>query len=235
MDGRSRLPTPEAPPPVVRFSVRPPHTTAGTTSTSDSSDSEYSSNSTASGTSQDPPSQRGPTDSRMGPRAQGVRRGGSRHRQPDPPAYTISSSVSPQGCESGSHTGAPQRNRDSRDHWQAPPPARPRTDAFETATEAGGHREHLSGPGAHSSHHLHHQPITTVTASASVTVAVHPAPSTTSSYPAYTDTYREPQHTFHDPHVPLDSHSAARAKVEVMELQDLEFELGEQSSSRRAS
>lgn len=245
VDGRSRLPTPEAPPPVVRFSVRPHHHATGGSAhtsgaTSDSSDSEYSSVSTASGTSQEPPSQRGHTDPRRGPR--------SRHRQPDPPAYTISSSVSPQGGELRPHTGAPQRNRDSRDfksqpHWQAPPPARPRMDAFETATEAGAHREHLPGPRHRSSHHLHHQPITTVTASASVTVAVHPAPPSTSSYPSYTatDSYfsagpREPEHPFHDPHVPLDSQSGARgargARVEAMELQDLEFEVGEQSSRR---
>ncbi|XP_072290185.1 protein patched homolog 1 [Eucyclogobius newberryi] len=244
VDGRSRLPTPEAPPPVVRFSVRPqPHTTGTSThmsgAMSDSSDSEYSSVSSASGTSQGPPSQRGHTDSRRGPR--------SRPRQPDPPSYNISSSVSPQGCDSGPHSRAPQRNRDSRDsksHRQAPPPARPRMDAFETATEAGGHREHLPGPRAHSSHHL--QPITTVTASASVTVAVHPAPPSTSTYPPYTatDSYfsagpRVPEQTIHDPHVPLDPQSGARgargtraARVEAMELQDLEGEARDHSNRR---
>ncbi|TNN28133.1 hypothetical protein EYF80_061719 [Liparis tanakae] len=87
-------------------------------------------------------------------------------------------------------------------------------DAFETATEAGahcgagGHREHSAGHRARSSHNPppnhhppHHrpnaapyrQPITTVTASASVTVAVHPAPSSNQgppapSYPGYTAT-----------------------------------------------
>lgn len=281
VDGRSRLPTPEAPPPVVHFSVRPyPNTAATNTSvaTSDSSDSEYSCNSTVSGTSQDPPSYRGQAEQQQyhlhirrgrAPRTEEERREGSRHRgssrQPDPPAYTISSSVPPQGCEAGPHTGAPQRNRDSRDpksqlHWQAPPPARPRTDAFETATEAGGqygshsHREHLSGPRAHSSHnpqpshHLHHptpycQPITTVTASASVTVAVHPPPLSTSCYPGYTatDSYcsarpEEPEPAFQDPHVPLDTHSGARgATVGAMELQDLEFEVTDNNSGRQAS
>lgn len=248
VDGRSRLPTPEAPPPVVRFSVRPHHqATGGSTrtsgATSDSSDSEYSSVSTASGTSQGAPSHRGHTEPRWGPR--------SRHRQPEPPAYTISSTVSPQGGELRPQTGAPQRHRDSRDsksqsHRQAPPPAHPRTDAFQTATEAGARREHLPGPRHRSSHHLHHQPITTVTASASVTVAVHPAPPSTSSYPSYTatDSYssagpREPEHPFHDPHVPLDSQSGARgtrgdrtSRLEAMELQDLEFEVREQSSRR---
>lgn len=249
VDGRSRLPTPEAPPPVVRFSVRPQHPTNGGSTrtsgaTSDCSDSESSSVSTASGTSQEPPPHRGHTDPRREPR-RGPR---SRHRQPDPPTYTISSSVSPQGGESRPHTGAPQRNRDSRDsksqpHWQTPPPACPRMDAFETATEAGAHREHLPGRRHRSTHHLLHQPITTVTASASVTVAVHPAHPSTSSYPSYTatDSYtsarpREPEHPFHDPHVPLDAQSGRRGtrgvRLEAMELQDLEFEVGEESGRR---
>lgn len=153
-------------------------------------------------------------------------------------------------------------------HWQAPPPARPRMDAFETATEAGGHygshghREHSAGHRARSSHnpqpnhHLPHQPnptpycqpITTVTASASVTVAVHPAPLSnqnppTSSYPGYTatDSYcpsgREgPEPAFQDPHVPQDTHTGTRgAKVEAMELQDLEFEAAESNSGRHTS
>uniref|UniRef100_A0A671TMF8 Patched 1 n=1 Tax=Sparus aurata TaxID=8175 RepID=A0A671TMF8_SPAAU len=259
VDGRSRLPTPspEAPPHVVHFSVRPHHTTAATTTSgaaSDSSDSEYSSNTTVSGISQE-------------------LRAGSGHRrsarQPDPPAYTMSSvrditrySVPSQGCDSGPQPRATQRN--SRDpktqlHWQVPPPARPRMDAFETATEAGGHygshchREHSAGHRARSSHnpqpnhHLPHhqpnptpycQPITTVTASASVTVAVHPAPLSNqsppaSSYPGYTatDSYcpsgpEEPEPAFQDPHVPLDTHNGARGdKVEAMELQDLETEV----------
>lgn len=181
-------------------------------------------------------------------------------------------SVPSQGCDSGPQPRATQRN--SRDpktqlHWQVPPPARPRMDAFETATEAGGHygshchREHSAGHRARSSHnpqpnhHLPHhqpnptpycQPITTVTASASVTVAVHPAPLSNqsppaSSYPGYTatDSYcpsgpEEPEPAFQDPHVPLDTHNGARGdKVEAMELQDLEFEAAESNSGRRAS
>ncbi|XP_063042275.1 protein patched homolog 1 isoform X2 [Engraulis encrasicolus] len=53
VDGRSQLPTPspEPPPQVVRFAVRPRHTT--TTTGSDSSDSEYGSNTTVSGISQE--------------------------------------------------------------------------------------------------------------------------------------------------------------------------------------
>lgn len=115
VDGRSRLPTPspEAPPHVVHFSVRPHHTTAATTTSgavSDSSDSEYSSNTTASGISQELQnsnlhSHRGQARadeqqyhlqiSRGRARTEEMRRGASGHRrsarQPDPPAYTVSS------------------------------------------------------------------------------------------------------------------------------------------------
>uniref|UniRef100_A0A8C9X7X6 Patched 1 n=1 Tax=Sander lucioperca TaxID=283035 RepID=A0A8C9X7X6_SANLU len=245
VDGRSRLPTPSPEAPhVVHFSVRPHHTTVATTTSgaaSDSSDTEYSSNTTVSGISQE-----GQT------RAE--------EQQPDPPAYSVSSSS--QGCDSGPQPRTTQRNS-SRDpksqlHWQALPPARPRMDAFETATEAGGHygshghREHSAGHRARSSHnpqsnhHIprHHpnptpycQPITTVTASASVTVAVHPAPLSNqgppaSSYPGYTG----PEPAFQDPHVPLDTDTGARGvNMEAMELQDLEFEAAESNSGRRAS
>lgn len=116
VDGRSRLPTPspEAPPHVVHFSVRPHHTTAATTTSgaaSDSSDSEYSSNTTVSGISQELqnynlPSHRGQTRAEeqqyhlqtsrgRAARTEEERRAGSGHRrsarQPDPPAYTMSS------------------------------------------------------------------------------------------------------------------------------------------------
>uniref|UniRef100_A0A669E4A2 Patched 1 n=1 Tax=Oreochromis niloticus TaxID=8128 RepID=A0A669E4A2_ORENI len=252
VDGRSRLPTPspEAPPHVVHFSVRPHHTTAATTTSgavSDSSDSEYSSNTTASGISQELQnynlhSHRGQARadeqqyhlqiSRGRARTEEMRRGASGHRR------------------------------------SGPPPARPRMDAFETATEAGGHygshshREHSAGHRSRSSHnpqpshHLPHQhlnptpygqPITTVTASASVTVAVHPPPlssqSPASTYPGYTatDSYcpsgtEGPEPAFQDPHVPLYTHTGTRGvKVESMELQDLEFEAAESNNGRRAS
>uniref|UniRef100_A0A8C9X7R4 Patched 1 n=1 Tax=Sander lucioperca TaxID=283035 RepID=A0A8C9X7R4_SANLU len=247
VDGRSRLPTPSPEAPhVVHFSVRPHHTTVATTTSgaaSDSSDTEYSSNTTVSGISQE-----------LAARTDEERR-------------------SSQGCDSGPQPRTTQRNS-SRDpksqlHWQALPPARPRMDAFETATEAGGHygshghREHSAGHRARSSHnpqsnhHIprHHpnptpycQPITTVTASASVTVAVHPAPLSNqgppaSSYPGYTatDSYcssgaEGPEPAFQDPHVPLDTDTGARGvNMEAMELQDLEFEAAESNSGRRAS
>ncbi|KAL6114032.1 ptch1 [Pungitius sinensis] len=298
VDGGSRLqtPSPETPPHVVHFSVRPHHTTAATTTTSgaasDLSDSEYSSNTTVSGISQEmqnyslPSHREQPrtdeqqyhlqTNRGRGVRTEEERRAGSGHRrsarQPEPAAYTVSSSS--QGCDSGPQPRTTHRNS-SRDpksqlHWQAPPPARLRTDAFETATEAGGHhgshshRERSAGHRARSSHnpqpnhHLprhHHpnptpycQPITTVTASASVTVAVHPAPLSNHGppappYPGYaaTDSYCPsgtecPEPAFPDPHVPLDTQGGARGvNVEAMELQDWEFEAADSDSGRRAS
>lgn len=311
---------------MVHFSVRPQHTTAATTTSgaaSDSSDSEYSSNTTASGISQELqnynlPSHRGQTRAEeqqyhhqtsrgRAARTEEERGAGSGHRrsarQHVPPAYTVSSvrkypalccmydsldsdflllltlwnlipyrltpqSVSSRGCDSGPQPGSTQqhgsRDPKSQLHRQAPPPAHPRMDAFETATEAGGHygshghREHSAGHRARSSHnpqpshHLPHrqpnptaycQPITTVTASASVTVAVHPPPLSNqsppaSSYTGYTatDSYCPSEPVFQDPHVPLDTHTGARGvNVEAMELQDLEFEAAESNSGRRGS
>lgn len=176
-----------------------------------------------------------------------------------------------QGCDPGMQNGTtPNSSRDpkSQVHWQGPPPALPRMDAFETATEAGGHygshshREHSAGHRSRSSHnpqpshHLPHQhlnptpygqPITTVTASASVTVAVHPPPLSSqtpaSTYPGYAaaDSYCQsgtegPEPAFQDPHVPLYTHTGTRGvKVESMELQDLEFEAAESNNGRLAS
>eukprot|EP00063_Salmo_salar_P051682 XP_014026517.1 PREDICTED: protein patched homolog 1 isoform X1 [Salmo salar] len=293
VDGRSRLPTPspEPPPHVVRFSVRPRHTTSGTgTGTgSDSSDSEYSSNTTGSGISQelqqyDLPATRGragrtedmqygtQTSRGRAVRTEEVRLGaGPRRtaRQGDATAYSVSSSVLP---ESGAHPGTSRRF--SKRDLQSLPPARPRMDAFEDATEAGGHyssgghfgsgghRERSAGhrtrpshnprPNHHQPHHpnpapTYCQPITTVTASASVTVAVHSAPpptqSPTSSYPGHTaaNSYHtaggaEPVPTFQDPHVPLEVHISRRGtKMEAMELQDVECEAAESDCGKRAS
>ncbi|XP_052317746.1 protein patched homolog 1 isoform X2 [Oncorhynchus keta] len=295
VDGHSQLPTPSPEPPahVVRFSVRPRHTTSGTgTGTgSDSSDSEYSSNTTVSGISQemqqyDLPATRGragrtedmqygiQTSRGRAVRTEEVRLGaGPRRtaRQGDGTAYSVSSSVLP---ESGAHPGASRRF--SKRDLQSLPPARPRMDAFETATEAGGHyssgghfgsgghRERSAGhrtrpshnprPNHHQPHHpnpnpapTYCQPITTVTASASVTVAVHSAPpptqSPTSSYPGHTaaNSYHtaggaEPVPAFQDPHVPVEVHISRRGtKMEAMELQDVECEAAESDSGKRAS
>lgn len=73
------------------------------------------------------------------------------------------------------------------------------------------------------------QPITTVTASASVTVAVHPGVHSHStrgggfsSYEGYHETDRG---QFEDPHVPFNVRCEKRnSKVEVIELQDVECE-----------
>uniref|UniRef100_A0A673WL61 Patched 1 n=1 Tax=Salmo trutta TaxID=8032 RepID=A0A673WL61_SALTR len=265
VDGRSRLPTPspEPPPHVVRFSVRPRHTTSGTgTGTgSDSSDSEYSSNTTVSGISQelqqyDLPATRG-------------RAGRTEDMQYGIQTSRGRASVLP---ESGAHPGTSRRF--SKRDLQSLPPARPRMDAFEDATEAGGHyssgghfgsgghRERSAGhrsrpshnprPNHHQPHHpnlapTYCQPITTVTASASVTVAVHSAPpptqSPTSSYPGHTaaNSYHtaggaEPVPAFQDPHVPLEVHISRRGtKMEAMELQDVECEAAESDCGKRAS
>lgn len=126
---------------------------------------------------------------------------------------------------------------------QAPPPQRRRTDAFESASPYGS-REHSAARQPHShntySHSMHPgsgpafcQPITTVTASASVTVAVHPGmPGQSASYPCYPsgDSYRTSEgayaHDSHfpDPHVPFtEQRYSADSTTEGLELQDLEF------------
>uniref|UniRef100_A0A3P9HNR6 Patched 1 n=1 Tax=Oryzias latipes TaxID=8090 RepID=A0A3P9HNR6_ORYLA len=260
-DGRSRLPTPspEAPPYMVHFSVRPNRATAGTTSSgvaSDSSDSEYSSNTTGSGISQE---------------TQNLTLLGKQEKKTvfD---WVVLQSVSSQGCHSGLQHGGTWRNgsRDPRSqmHWKAPPPSCPRMDAFEAATEAGNHhgshshRERSAGHRGRSSHNhqSHHhppplhlnptpfcQPITTVTASASVTVAVHQGP-LSSLDPvsphlghAATDSYsssgpEQPEPAFQDPHVPLYTYTGARGvQEEAVELQDLEFEAAENNIGRQAS
>uniref|UniRef100_A0A3P8X8C4 SSD domain-containing protein n=1 Tax=Esox lucius TaxID=8010 RepID=A0A3P8X8C4_ESOLU len=253
VDGRSRLPTPSPNPPphVVHFSVHPRRPTSGAGTGSDSSDSEYSSNTTASGLSREL-QQYQPTSSRARPgRAE--------------ENVLFCQSVP---AESGVHPSVSRRF--SKRDLQSPPPDHPRTDAFETATDAGSHptptshRERSAGPRARPSHNPrpnHHQPhhpypaptycqpITTVTASASVTVAVHSAPlpnqSPASSYPGHTAA--ESYHTagaaepaFQDPHVPLEVHMCRRrtkmdTSVESMELQDMECEAAESDCGRGPS
>ncbi|NXF61750.1 PTC1 protein, partial [Ciccaba nigrolineata] len=136
-----------------------------------------------------------------------------------------------------------QPKREAREGLR-PPPYCPRRDAFEISTEGHsgpsnrdrlGHRAHshnmrspafgamgATGP-------AYCQPITTVTASASVTVAVHPAVHSHSSrggsFPSY-EGYHEADHgPFEDPHVPFNVRCERRnSKVEVIELQDVECE-----------
>ncbi|KAL0979128.1 hypothetical protein UPYG_G00181100 [Umbra pygmaea] len=257
VDGRSRLPTPspEPPPHVVHFSLHPHHTTSRTGS--DSSDSEYSSNTTVSGLSQELhhhiPTTRGrpgraqemqadvQSSRSRAVRAEEVRQGARPRRtarEGEASSYPVSS-VLP-----GSRVHPGVSRHFSKRTLQSPPPAQPRMDAFETATEAGRHygsgghfgsagcRERSAGPRTRPSHNArphHHQPqppnpgptycqpITTVTASASVTVAVHSAPPPnqipSSFYPGHTvaDSYytagdTESMPAFQDPHMPQEIH-----------------------------
>ncbi|XP_027023016.2 protein patched homolog 1 isoform X1 [Tachysurus fulvidraco] len=125
---------------------------------------------------------------------------------------------------------------------QAPPPHRRRTDAFESASPYGS-REHSATrqPYSHTYSHSMHpgsgptlcQPITTVTASASVTVAVHPGvPGQSAPYPCYpsSDSYPSSEEAyardmhFSDPHVPFtEQRYSADSTTEGLELQDLEL------------
>ncbi|KAK1801264.1 hypothetical protein P4O66_022958 [Electrophorus voltai] len=275
-DGRSRLPTPSSGPfpPVVHFTVQPNHAAA-----SDSSDSEYSSNSTTSGTSQDfqhhnltasreraarpeevrvctgqgqggphaapptlPPYSAGPTDSRHHHLHHRHHHHHRHHRSAHPP---------PPSQDAGPHASHRHGGRDPRREAASsvpPPPQRPRTDAFQTTNKVGGHygpRERSAGrqPRPHNPYPhptnppppgpAYCQPITTVTASASVTVAVHSGvPGQSPAYPCYTssDSYRSPEEgypdaRFPDPHVPFEeSHHGGDSKLEGMELQDLELD-----------
>ncbi|KAG3293553.1 protein patched homolog 1 isoform X1 [Ictidomys tridecemlineatus] len=197
--GLDRLPTPspEPPPSVVRFAVPPSHTNNG----SDSSDSEYSSQTTVSGLSE---------ELRQYEAQQGA--GGRPHRviveATENPVFARSTVVHPESrhhppwnprqqphLDSGSLPPGQQSQQTRRDPAREglrPPPYRPRRDAFEIPTEghSGPSNRDRSGPRGARSHNPRNpastalgssvpgycQPITTVTASASVTVAVHPPP-----------------------------------------------------------
>lgn len=200
-NGLNRLPTPspEPPPSVVRFAVPAGHTNNG----SDSSDSEYSSQTTVSGISE---------ELRHYEAQQGV---GGPARQviveaTENPVFARSTVVHPeprhhplsnprQQSHLDSRTLPPgqpgqQPRRETPRECLRPPPYKPRRDAFEISTEghSGPSNRDRTGPrGARSHNPRHHnpaftamgssmpsycQPITTVTASASVTVAVHPPP-----------------------------------------------------------
>nr|XP_045360548.1 protein patched homolog 1 isoform X1 [Camelus bactrianus] len=231
-NGLNRLPTPspEPPPSVVRFAVPPSHANNG----SDSSDSEYSSQTTVSGISE---------ELRHYESQQGA--GGPAHQviveATENPVFARSTVVHPETrhhppsnprqqphLDSGSlPPGRPgqQPRREPPREGLRPPPYRPRRDAFEISTE--GH----SGP---SNRDRTGPLITTVTASASVTVAVHPPPAPGPGpsqnprggpCPGYED-YPETDHgLFEDPHVPFNVRCERRdSKVEVIELQDVECE-----------
>ncbi|XP_022414576.1 protein patched homolog 1 isoform X2 [Delphinapterus leucas] len=259
-NGLNRLPTPspEPPPSVVRFALPPGHTNNG----SDSSDSEYSSQTTVSGISE---------ELRHYETQQGT--GGPSHQviveatenpvfarstvvHPEPRQHPPSNPRQQPHLDSGSlPPGRPgqQPRREAPRECLRPPPYRPRRDAFEISTEghSGPSNRDRTGPRGTRSHNPRHpaftatgssvpsycQPITTVTASASVTVAVHPPPGPSRNprgglRPGYED-YPETDHgLFEDPHVPFNVRCERRdPKVEVIELQDVECEERRQGSS----
>ncbi|XP_048147153.1 protein patched homolog 1 isoform X2 [Corvus hawaiiensis] len=247
-NGRDRLPTPspEPPPGTVRFALPPGHTH----NASDSSDSEYSSQTTVSGISEELhqyEATQGPgapvhqviveaTEDPLFARSTVVQPE-ARH-QPNPRLQSNPEPSTQQPWRQGR-----QPKREVREGLR-PPPYRPRRDAFEISTEghSGPSNRDRSGPRARS-HSVRSpafgaagaagaaycQPITTVTASASVTVAVHSAlhshSSRGGSFPSY-DGHREAGHApFEDPHVPFNVRCERRnSKVEVIELQDVECE-----------
>ncbi|KAM4808850.1 protein patched homolog 1 [Rhinophrynus dorsalis] len=246
--GRDRLPTPspDPPPNIVRFPVLPRHTHNG----SDTSDSEYSSQTTVSGISEELhqyEAQQGlsapahqvlveATRNPVFPRSTVVQRE-SRHNQT---SYRTQSTQEPRTQQQW------RSNRSQR--WESkegslPPPYRPRRDAFECPPEENtgprtrdrsGHRSHSHNnrktafAPAGASVPAYCQPITTVTASASVTVAVHPSMcshNSRGSYPFYSGYHENDHGHFEDPHVPINVRYERRdSKVEVIELQDVECE-----------
>uniref|UniRef100_A0AAY4A8A6 SSD domain-containing protein n=1 Tax=Denticeps clupeoides TaxID=299321 RepID=A0AAY4A8A6_9TELE len=244
VDGRNRLPTPspEPIPPVVRFTVRPNHTATG----SDSSDSEFGSNTTVSGISQELQQYDVRPSRGRGPARPVEMQLGSMGKQPL--SSYPASSVSPK-CNHNISLSFDKSPWGQHSHHRQPPPHRPRVDAFETSTPRAGGRN-TDCPPSHNREHqrsrVHHhtpstrsfpstpycQPITTVTASASVTVAVH-----TPSYPpphpssdgyggrSFEEVYRSADGaSFQDPHVPMNEPCSQRgSQPQSMELQDLEF------------
>ncbi|XP_040272924.1 protein patched homolog 1 isoform X2 [Bufo bufo] len=246
-NGGDRLPTPSLglPPNFVRFPVIQHQTQTG----SDSSDSESSSQTTMSGFSEEfhqyeaqragvPPHQVivEATRNPVFPRCSVV--------MPDATHSQSSQRTQPEQDPRHQHQSRPNRNQrwESREQTR-PPPYRPRRDAFESSTEnhAGpstrdrsGHRPHVqsnrrtafvpAGPSVPA----YCQPITTVTASASVTVAVHPSAcshNNRGSYPFYSGYHEDDHGPYEDPHVPFNVRYERRdSKVEVIELQDVDCE-----------
>nr|XP_033784031.1 protein patched homolog 1 isoform X2 [Geotrypetes seraphini] len=245
-NGRDQLPTPspEPPPSVVRFAEPPGHANSG----SDSSDSEYSSQTTVSGISEElhqyeahrtsgQPTHRvivEATENPVFPRSTVLQP--DTRPKPSSPRYQPSQEVGLQR----QHSRQPKREPREGPH---PPPYRPRKDAFEMSTEehSGPSARDRSGQKFHSQNFrnpsftatgaprpAYCQPITTVTASASVTVAVHPSVHSHNlrgGFPSYEGYHETNCGAFQDPHVPFGVHCEQRnSKVEVIELQDVECE-----------
>ncbi|XP_075345288.1 protein patched homolog 1-like isoform X3 [Mycteria americana] len=247
--GRNRLPTPssETPPSIVRFALPPRHINNG----SDSSDSEYSSQTAVSSISEEL-HQYEATQGSGAPVHQVI------VEATENPVFARSTVVQPETryqsspkLQSNPEAGTQQAQHQGRQpKWETreglqPPPYCPHRDAFEISAERHsgpsnrgclGHkaRSHnmrslvfgamsASGP-------AYCQPITTVTASASVTVAVHPVVhnhnSWGGSFLSYKGYYEADHGPFEDPHVPFDVVLLSRrnSKVEVKELQDVECE-----------
>ncbi|XP_064411641.1 protein patched homolog 1 [Latimeria chalumnae] len=249
VDGRSRLPTPspEPPPRVVRFAVQ----SAPMANGSDSSDSEYSSQTTVSGISEELHQyEAGPasalpvhqvmveaTKNPVFPKSTVVQPNSRPHRTRPRAQSHQETRPQPPGRNSREH------RRESREGLR-PPPYRPRTDAFETATEGHSGPSNRDRSGNRSRTHntrnaaftatgaslpAYCQPITTVTASASVTVAVHPAVHSHNNpcggFPSYEGYHETAEGQVEDPHVPFNVRYERRdSKVEVVELQDVDCE-----------
>ncbi|XP_059512390.1 protein patched homolog 1 isoform X2 [Myotis daubentonii] len=259
-NGLSRLPTPspEPPPSVVRFAVPPGHANNG----SDSSDSEYSSQTTVSGISEElrqyeaQQGSRGPARQVIVEATENPVFARSSVVHPEARHHPPSSSRLPPHLDSGSlppGRPGPQPQREPPREGLRPPPYRPRRDAFEISTDghSGPSNRDRVGPRGARAHTPRHpvftatggsvpsycQPITTVTASASVTVAVHPPPAPGRHprgglYPGYEDYPQPDPGLFEDPHVPFNVRCERRgSKVEVIELQDMECEERPRGSS----
>ncbi|XP_040844670.1 protein patched homolog 1 isoform X2 [Ochotona curzoniae] len=259
-NGLSRLPTPspEPPPGMVRFSMPHGHMNSG----SDSSDSEYSSQTTVSGLSEElqhyetERSPRGPAHQMMVEATENPVFARSSVVHPESRHHLPSNARQQPLLDSGPLSPGRQSQQPRRDlprEGLRPPPYRPRRDAFEISTEGHSGPSHRDrGPRMHNTRNPasssasstatpgsalpgYCQPITTVTASASVTVAVHPPPvpgplgpgrnprgGLCPGYEGYPET--EPG-LFEDPHVPFHVRCETRdSKVEIIELQDLACE-----------
>uniref|UniRef100_A0A8D2N2M9 Patched 1 n=1 Tax=Zonotrichia albicollis TaxID=44394 RepID=A0A8D2N2M9_ZONAL len=203
-NGQDRLPTPspEPPPGTVRFALPPGHTN----NASDSSDSEYSSQTTVSGISEELHQY----EATRGP-------GAPAHQviveATEDPLFARSTVVQPEARHQPSPRLQPNPEPSTQQPWhQGRQPK----------------REAREGPRP-PPYPAYCQPITTVTASASVTVAVHPALHSHSprgaSFPSYEGHHEAGRAPFEDPHVPFNVRCERRnSKVEVIELQDVECE-----------
>uniref|UniRef100_A0A8B9YXR5 SSD domain-containing protein n=1 Tax=Buteo japonicus TaxID=224669 RepID=A0A8B9YXR5_9AVES len=246
--GRNRLPTPSSEPSlsIVRFALPPRHTNNG----SDSSDSKYSSQTSVSGISEEL-HQYEATQGSGAPVHQVI------VEATENPVFARSTVVQPEtryqsnprlqsnpeaGTQQAWHQGRQPKWETTEGLW--PHPYCPCRDTFEISAERQsgpsnrgclGHKAHshnMRSPvfGAMSaSGPAYCQPITTVTASASVTVAVHSVVhnhnSWGGSFLSYKGYYEADHGPFEDPHMPFDVwYERRNSKVEVIKLQYVECE-----------